>query len=140
MSWFGKSSGLSPEDRARLRAEGTPADEVAWIDNWLREKRGRTLEDLAEEEAALIAVLRSYRGLVEELSNSRTPVSMWQDRLKAARETATASLAQIDRAVLVRGFAEISASDTVKLFHNNISLGLIRTALAGRADRHRRST
>lgn len=126
-------SGLSPEDRARLTAEGTPADEVTWIDTWLRDQPGRTLEDLAQQEARFVAVLRSYRALIDEVTNSSTPGSVPPDRLKEARETTTASLAQIDRAVLMRGFAEISANATMNLAYKNVSLGLIRTALEGGA-------
>lgn len=146
-------SGLSREDRVRLSVEGTPADELAWIDAWLREKPGRTLEDLEQQEAQFVAVLRSYRALIEEMTGSSTPGWVPQGRLKAVRESATVSLAQIDQAVLTRGFAEISANETMKPVYKNLSLGLIRTALEARggsrkehpaarssADRHNRST
>ena len=138
-----ESSGLSPEDRARLSGEGTPTDEVAWIDAWLRDQPGRTLEDLAQQEARFVAVLRSYRTLMDEITNSGTTGSIPPDRLKEARETATASLAHIDQAVLMRGFAEISANETMQPVYKNLSLGLIKTVLEGRArssvDRHNRS-
>ena len=125
-------SGLSPEDRARLGADGTPADEIAWIDTWLREQPGRTLDDLAQQETQLVTVLRSYRALMEEMTNSRAPGSVPPHRLKEVRESTTASLAQIDRAVLMRGFAEISANETMQPIYKSLSLGLIKTALSGR--------
>jgi hypothetical protein len=121
--------GLLPEDRARLSAEGASADDIAWMNAWLREAPERTLEDLTQQEDRLVAVLRGYRELMEEIEKSNTPGLEPWDRLNAARDMATASLAQIDRDVLKRGLAEISANDKMKPAHKNIMLGLMRTAL-----------
>jgi len=128
------SSRLSPEDRARLTAEGTPADEIAWIDTWLSDTPGSTLEDLARQEAQLVAALRSYRTVMEEAASSKGSGLEPDERLREARATATAELAQIDRAVLARGFAEISANGSMRVAYKNVSLGLIRTALESESE------
>jgi hypothetical protein len=118
--------GLLPDDRARLSAEGASAGDIAWIDAWLRDAPERTLQGLTQQEDRLVVVLRGYREFMAEFEKSNA--ESW-DRLNAARDMVTASLAQIDRDVLERGFAEISANDKMKPAHKNILLGLIRTAL-----------
>ena len=122
-------SGLSPEDRERLSAEGVSADEVGWIDAWLRGRPGRTLDDLTQQEDRLVSVLGSYRHLREEITHSKTPGSELAERLNEARKTAIATLAQIDRDVLAHGFTDISAGGKMDLTYKNILLGLISEAL-----------
>lgn len=122
-------SGLSPEDRERLSAEGALADEVGWIDAWLRGRPGRTLDDLTQQEDRLVSALRSYRHLGEEITQSKTPGSEPAERLNEARKTAIATLAQIDRDVLAHGFTEISAGEKMNLNYKNVLLGLISEAL-----------
>lgn len=128
-----KLPGLLPEDRKRLGAEGASSDEIAWVDAWLLDAPERTLEALTQQEDRLVAVLRGYRELAEEITKPNTPGPESWKRLSAAHEMATATLAQIDRGVLERGFAEISTNDKIKPAHKNIMLGLIRMALERRA-------
>jgi len=122
-------SGLLPEDRDRLIAEGASADEVGWIDAWLRGRPGRTLDDLTQQEDRLVSVLGSYRHLREEITHSKTPGSELAERLNEARKTAIATLAQIDRDVLAHGFTDISAGGKMDLTYKNVLLGVISEAL-----------
>jgi hypothetical protein len=100
----------------------------------LSDRPGSTLENLAQQEARLVAALRSYRVVMEQTANSRALGLEPEERLREARATATAELAQIDRAVLARGFAEISADASMRVAYKNVSLGLIRTALESESE------
>jgi hypothetical protein len=125
-----ESSGLSPEDRASLMTEGASTDELGWIDAWLRNSPGRTLEDLRQEEDRLIAGLRRYVHLFDDIGKSKLFGLEQDKRLREERKMTTAALSKVDRDVLVRGLREISASERMTLAHKNIQIGLIRTALA----------
>lgn len=123
-------SGLSLEDRASLMTEGASTDELGWIDAWLRNRPGRTLEDLRQEEDRLLAELRRYVDLFDHIGKSTLLGLERDERLREGRKTTTAALSKVDRDVLARGLREISASERMTSAHKNIEIGLIRTALA----------
>lgn len=129
-------SGLLPGDRTRLTAEGAPADEIDWIDTWLRARPGRSLEALTEQESRLLAELRRYLDVIDDTFSCTTFGAEQEKRLIETRKTTITMMSQIDRDVLVHGLEAVAATRHMRPAYKNIATGLIRIALQpGRHER-----